>query len=70
MQSTMSLILCTSALALSACDGSTPTAARNPVLLGRWASPRVEFVAINAGAELTDGCNTVAADCSSRGWFV
>jgi hypothetical protein len=44
---------------MCACGDSTPTAAQADVLVGRWGSPTAELVAIHAGAELTDGCNTV-----------
>jgi hypothetical protein len=53
------MIALTWILALSACGNNDPTGAHSNVLVGRWGSATVELVAINAGAELADGCNTV-----------
>ena len=59
---TAAFAVCTWALGLYACGDSSPTAAQTAVLVGMWGSPTVELVAIHAGAELTDGCNTVVIE--------
>jgi hypothetical protein len=43
-------------LAACSAEASGPS---DPVLLGTWGASEAEFIAIQAGAELRFGCNTV-----------
>lgn len=52
----------TSLLGLSACSGGDATGLQDNVLVGQWGSATVALIAVNAGADLADGCNTVVMD--------